>query len=155
MHLPLILHWPAGLGSAERRVPGLVEMVDLLPSLTELCGIPRHSYFQGRSYAEPLLSGAVPQGREEVYAILGSGDIMLRTRNAKYILYYREEEGIVDGKQRWSEEDLLVDLSEDPDEMRNVVGEAEYRDLRNQLRDRAFCRSLEASRSIQPRRCNF
>ena len=38
-HVPLVLHWPAGLPAA-RRVPALVGGIDLLPTLLELCGLP-------------------------------------------------------------------------------------------------------------------
>jgi len=38
-HVPLVLHWPAGL-PAGRRVPALVGGVDLCPTLLELCGLP-------------------------------------------------------------------------------------------------------------------
>ena len=40
MRLPVILHWPAGLRGG-RRVDGLVEAVDLLPTLCELAGRAR------------------------------------------------------------------------------------------------------------------
>ncbi|MFP4052727.1 MAG: sulfatase [Phycisphaerae bacterium] len=38
MRVPLILHWPAGLGSERRDVHALTEMTDLLPTLLGLAG---------------------------------------------------------------------------------------------------------------------
>jgi len=57
-HVPLVLHWPAGL-PAGRRVPSLVGTLDLLPTLLELCGLPPAADAEGRSLAA-LARGAAP-----------------------------------------------------------------------------------------------
>jgi arylsulfatase A-like enzyme len=51
MRLPLVFQWPAGLGTQNRRVGSLVEMVDVMPTLLDLASLPIPPAVQGRSYA--------------------------------------------------------------------------------------------------------
>lgn len=144
MHLPLILHWPAGLGNEPRRIPDLFEMVDLLPTLADLCGIDRHPLFQGRSIGNELLGGTPLEGRQDAYAYHEQGDaadLMLRTETHKLLAYYR-------GSDR---RELLFDLRDDPDEMVNRADDPACVSTLRALRDRLFERTLEATRSIRPR----
>jgi arylsulfatase A-like enzyme len=131
MHLPLILHWPAGLGTTARRVGGLFEMVDLLPTLADLCGIDRHPLFQGRSIGNELLGGMPIEGRQDVYAYHEQGnaaDLMLRTEKHKFLAYVRG------GERR----ELLFDLRDDPDEMVDRAAEPSYAAVVRESRDRLF-----------------
>ena len=141
MRLPLILHWPDGLGVRERNVKGLVEMVDIMPTLTELCGIPAHRFFQGISFGRSLLDEAEIVGRPDVYAIHDDGDIMLRTERLKYLLYYRDQE----------QSELLYDLARDPHEMVDESGNKAYKERLMELRSRALLRTLDATSSLLPR----
>jgi arylsulfatase A-like enzyme len=68
VHIPLII---AGPGVATRRIGGLVELVDLAPTLLEAAGLPKHPGMQGRPLW-PLLTGKTTEGsepsqREDVY----------------------------------------------------------------------------------------
>jgi arylsulfatase A-like enzyme len=134
MHLPLILHWPAGLGATPRRIDGIVEMVDLLPTLLELCGIPVPRVMAGCSFAADLLAGRDPAGREDAIATHDPGHLMLRTATHKYI--------------RWaSGGEALFDLEKDPGEFVNVARSPAYRETRHALIERMLVRSVECSRS--------
>ena len=145
IRMPLVLHWPAGFGTTARRVAGMVEMVDIMPTLAELCGIPRHRYFAGRSYAQELLSGAPVEGRSDVYAFHGEGSLMLRTEMRKYLCYYE------DGGRR----EELYDLEADPDEFQNIATDAARSAELQRLRDRAFERTLEATKTLKERTHQF
>lgn len=145
MRLPLILHWPTGFGTEGRREDALVEMIDVLPTITELAGITPDPLFQGQSYAAELLAGDPVKGRPDVYAFHGEGDIMLRNREFKY-LAYRRKGGF---------EERLYDLASDPNEFFNVADKPEYADKRQELRLRAFERTLDASRSLKEIRLRF
>jgi arylsulfatase len=63
-HVPFLLSFPGRL-PAGKRVTGLVEMVDLLPTLCELCEIPVLEQTVGHSLV-PLINGK-SIGRQEVY----------------------------------------------------------------------------------------
>ncbi len=146
MRLPLIMHWPAGLGaSSGRRVDQLIEMIDVLPTILELSALPVPAAMSGYSYAEALQNADPVQGRQDVYAIKGDGDLMLRTENYKYV---RNPIG-----QGFRE--VIYNLTADPCEYRNVVDEPGNRQLLADLRERALERTLHASRSIRERRLRF
>ncbi len=145
VRMPWVMRWPDGFGTKSRRIDELVEMIDILPTLLMLAGQRPHPAMQGRSYAGALVGGDAVDGRSDVYAVHGGGDMMLRTRTHKYLRYFRGS-GI---------EEVLYDLDKDPHEFRNVVELPEYGDVLFALRDRAFTRTVEASRSIRPKRCRF
>jgi arylsulfatase A-like enzyme len=139
MRLPLVLRWPNGLGSAPRRVEGMVEMVDLLPTLLGLCGAKVPSVMAGRNYAPALLAGEAPKTRPDVFAYHDPGHMMLRTETHKYLRYARP-----DGAT-----EVLFDLREDPDEFTNLADTPAAREILLDLRNRALGRALESSRSAQ------
>lgn len=64
-HVPLIVSAP-GL-SAGRRARGMVEFVDLYPTLAELCGLPVPPELEGRSFA-PLLADPQRAGKTAVFS---------------------------------------------------------------------------------------
>lgn len=146
MRVPLVLHWPAGLGTGSRKIDGLFEMVDVLPSLLELSSCPIDYRMQGTSFAQDLLSHAIPPGRDSLYAIHGSGNIMLRTSTHKYLRYQ-------DHGQRVSE--ILIDLENDPHEFHDCAPEPAYRPALEELRNLTMTRHLAASRPIQRPRARF
>jgi arylsulfatase A-like enzyme len=136
LRVPLILHWPAGLGTDRRDCQGLMEMVDLLPTLIELSGGQPHPAMAGQSVAGDLLAGREPEGRPDVYAYSGEPRAMLRTAVHKYGWFGPERE-------------VLYDLVADPCETRNAAGDPEQSETLAALRARCLERSLAASRSPQ------
>jgi arylsulfatase A-like enzyme/predicted Zn-dependent protease len=113
MRVPMIFRAP-GLVPKGRRVPDLVELVDVAPTVLDLLGLPPLPGASGRSLA-PLLRGeGVPEGRV-VFAEtfmprieFGWSELrMVRDRRFKYIQAPRPE---------------LYDLREDPAESVNLHG---------------------------------
>ncbi len=138
--VPLILRWPAGLGDQPRTCSGLMEMVDLLPTLVGLCGGRVPKVMAGHDLSADLLAGREPKGRDDVLAYHDAGMAMLRTQDAKYLRY--EPHG----------SEVLYDLTEsDGGEFVNRANDPRYRELLSTLRDRLLSRCLEASRSRLPR----
>lgn len=132
MHMPLVMHWPNGLGTQARRVTGLVEMVDILPTMLDLaqCDVPE--VMIGRNYAPALLAGEEIDAREDVFAYHEPNWSMLRTEDHKYIYYGPEAE-------------VLFDLRNDPRELRNIASENPQ--ALAVMRERMMRRALNASRS--------
>jgi arylsulfatase A-like enzyme len=54
VHIPLILRFPARTVSSKHHQ--LIEQIDLLPTILDLCGLPTPSNVQGRSFV-PLMTG--------------------------------------------------------------------------------------------------
>ncbi|VGO18653.1 sulfatase family protein [Pontiella sulfatireligans] len=144
MRVPWTMHWPNGLGTPGRRIDGLVEMIDVLPTLLDLTGTPLHPAMAGRSYARGLLDGSEVKCRDDVYAVHGPGHIMLRTEEYKYLRYVEEN----------GHREVLYDLQADPGEFKNMANGLETLPAR-ELKERALARTIEASRSILPRRLHF
>ncbi len=135
MHVPQILYWPNGLGTHRRDIPALVEMVDILPTLLELCSGYVPETMVGRSFANALRSGEKVIGRQDVLAFHEPNWMMLRSDDWKYIRY--DSTG----------GEVLYDLSEEPHEGTNHATDPAYADLLHEVRQRALSRTLQASRS--------
>ncbi|MFW6118721.1 MAG: sulfatase [Planctomycetota bacterium] len=136
MHLPAILHWPAGLEGGGR-LGGLVEATDLLPTLFDLAGAPIPWQVQGRSFAS-CLQEAGDEFRDDVLAMhAGPGRrvmAMLRSRDWKYIRYRAGAE-------------VLYDLAEEPGEYTNRADDPAYEDTLHRVRERLLDRMLHAAGS--------
>jgi arylsulfatase A-like enzyme len=144
LRVPCVIHWPAGIGtSAGRRAEGLFEMVDLLPTMLDLCELPIPRAMAGRSVAEALRTGRTPEPREDVYAFHHLNLAMVRTERAKLIRF-----GTAD-------REVLYCLGKDPGELVNRAADPTCADLRNEMRDRLLQRTLDACRSPLPRHSHY
>jgi len=82
--VPLIMRWPGHLEQPGRTESGLVEGVDVLPTLLESAGIPAPGHLQGQSLM-PALRANAWNGREHVLTEM-HGWKTLRTRDHRYVL---------------------------------------------------------------------
>ena len=135
IHAPLILRYPAKF-DADLRYDGLVELVDLTPTILELAGASVPLRVQGRSLL-PIADNPKHTHRELVYCEYynawthpRSYGTMIRTNQHKLVVYH----GVDDGE--------LYDLQTDPGEHRNLYFEDAHRSLREQLLKRAFDASV-------------
>lgn len=109
--VPLLISMPGRLPSG-RRVAGLVELVDLLPTLCELCEVPVPGRAVGHSLV-PLILGE-GMAREDVFAEQKLKDfhwVAVRTPRYSYTRYLDTGDA------------MLFDLEEDPDEIDNLAAE--------------------------------
>ncbi|MCB1236449.1 MAG: sulfatase-like hydrolase/transferase [Verrucomicrobiae bacterium] len=115
VRVPLILRWP-GQFAENRRVTGLVELIDLAPTLLEAAGIPPPpNRLQGISLTDQLTGKADPsRHRERVfseyYNAWTHGEAyatMLRTESEKIVVYHGTGQG------------EYYDLVADPEEFDN------------------------------------
>jgi arylsulfatase A-like enzyme len=84
LQVPLIVRYP-GMPNAGSRTQGLVELLDIFPSLCELSGIPIPDGLDGTSFV-PLVKNPAGEGKAAVYAqgIL-SGEPVVTTRDWTYM----------------------------------------------------------------------
>ena len=89
IHVPLIVRLPGG--PAGRRIATPVQLIDVLPTLAELVGAPRHATWEGRSFLELArrdpadgaprpderiaVSERINIGRDDPYVKSSSGDV--------------------------------------------------------------------------------
>jgi arylsulfatase len=85
-HVPLLVRLPGGQGGG-RRVAGLVELVDVMPTILELAGAVAPAEIRGHSFAAAL-RGEPFAGRDAAYTVGGMGMRMLGARAAGGRLVY-------------------------------------------------------------------
>ena len=110
-HVPLIIVAP-GVTKPGSVCDATVSLLDIYPTLVELCGLPASKQAEGRSLA-PLLKD--PKAAWECPAVMtmGRGNHAVRSDRWRYIRYS-------DGSEE------LYDHRKDPWELRNVAKEARY-----------------------------
>jgi iduronate 2-sulfatase len=107
--VPMIVRVPGITHGAQAR--GLVEMIDIFPTLAELCAIKAPAHLQGRSFA-PLLRDASAPGKERAYTVVRRGETLgtaIRFDRWRYTEW---------GKPELNE---LYDLEGDPREWTNLA----------------------------------
>jgi arylsulfatase A-like enzyme len=135
IRIPLLVSWP-GQTAAGAVAAGLVESIDLVPTLLEAAGAAPARRSLGRSLWPALRDPAATLRDDvlsEVQAGYGAPDharntLMLRTERYKYAV-----DGNGDGF-------LLHDLAADPQEQTNLIGHPDCGALEAVLRDRLFRR---------------
>ncbi len=136
LRVPLILCLP-GVVPVGQLVHGLVEQVDIAPTLLELLGMEIPARMQGRSLL-PLIRKEIPEHahRNGVYAEYYNSNrslagrpvfaTMWRESKCKIVVHHGEDLG------------ELYDLENDPHEFVNLWDEPEYRDLKLRLMKQCF-----------------
>ena len=126
--VPLIISAPGFASTAGSRSEGIVELIDLYPTLADLCGLADRApgLLQGRSLVpllkEPSLKTWEPNERG-AYTVMGKAAGSVRTDRWRY--------------NRWDENsEALYDHRSDPDEFTNLVN------------DPAHQKTLEAMRAL-------
>lgn len=131
-HVPLIVSAP-GMKSAGKMTRSLTELIDLFPSLVELCGLTAPSGLEGTSFI-PLLSdpatslktAAFTQHPRPAYfdrTKKGEPNAMgcsVRTDNGRYTEWRDWTTGRLLGAEYY-------DAASDPNELKNLIGESRAR----------------------------
>ncbi len=107
--VPLLMRVPGIAGG--QRVSHLVEGVDVVPTLLELCGVPVPPHLQGTSLMSLIAGGDEPV--KDVTLMEFTGWKMIRSHDFRYIVHD-------DGRE------FLYDLNAQWGEYRDVSGEAKY-----------------------------
>ena len=138
VRVPLIMRWPRHY-RAGHQVDGLVELIDLAPTLLEAAGIPLPpDRLQGKSLTTQLTGSANPHHHRdavfsEYYNSWTHADAyatMLRTETEKIVIYHGTGQG------------ELYDLENDPDEFENLWDVPAQAARRARLVERCFDASV-------------
>ncbi|HUQ95801.1 MAG TPA: sulfatase-like hydrolase/transferase [Bryobacteraceae bacterium] len=156
VHVPFLLSFPGRMAPGKREE--IVEMVDLLPTLLEYCGLPARTSIQGRSlvkpqprefaFAENIIPEVITSGTLEMPYAPGQGVAGVRHPDAKMIRTARWKLNYYPGNGG-----ELYDLKNDPAEERNLYTDPAQqtivRGLKDQLLD--FLITADETDQIAPR----
>lgn len=136
IRVPAIVRWPGKL-PAGRVVAGLVELIDLAPTILEAAGIAPPAGMQARSVL-PLLAGETDQGRDSVLverqdAYWKLDMRTLRTPEWKITVYAGQPYG------------ELYDLVNDPGEVVNLWDDPAHAATKQELTLRLLSRVIESA----------
>ncbi|MHC4371397.1 MAG: sulfatase/phosphatase domain-containing protein, partial [Planctomycetota bacterium] len=115
---PLIIKAP-GLTSAGKKCHRLVNLMDLYPTLIDLCGLPPKSDIAGRSIKQLLAKPDTKWGYPAL-TTYQKGNHSIRSERWRYIRY-------ADGVEE------LYDHRSDPMEWKNLAGDPQYRRAKEEL----------------------
>jgi arylsulfatase A-like enzyme len=133
LRVPLVVHWPGHLRSGDVRTD-LVELVDIYPTLLDLCGLSapalRHP-LHGRSLKDTLLNGT-PVGRTHVVSENWSQSTVVTDRYKLGVWTEPLDPRAADYRAFG---DMLFDRESDPVEIHNLAGQPAVAGIERELRD--------------------
>jgi arylsulfatase A-like enzyme/Tfp pilus assembly protein PilF len=114
IHVPLIVKQESNVG-AGRRVTGLVQHIDLVPTILDLVKAPIPGALRGRSL-KPVLDGTGPLAEPSVYS---------EALYARYHFGWSELTALTEDRYRFikAPHEELYDLQRDPHERENLAGD--------------------------------
>lgn len=136
--VPLIIAAP-GAPAAGQTTAALAELVDLYPTLAELCQLPAPDYLDGQSL-QPLLDD--PQAKVKQHAFTQ----LLRGRFDGYSV--RTEKWRFTTWEMGARGEQLYDMENDPGEMTNLAADPQHAELLAELR--AVVKEYAGSGLIEP-----
>ncbi len=132
--VPLIFAGPGIAKKAKCRRPA--ELLDIYPTLVELCGLPERKGLEGHSLVPQLKNAKAPR-RWPAITTHGPGNHGIRTEDWRYIRY-------ADGSEE------LYDMKNDPNEWTNLASETQWEKKKKELArwlPKSNRRALPGSRS--------
>ena len=125
VRIPLILRFP-GKGLGGKRIAGVVQMVDVLPTLLSYLGQPAPPRTAGRNLLPFIRAGAIPPGgvaisEARAAPMLLNGSRVVFPRQTYILSACNERYKLISYPTRPKETLELFDLEKDPAERTNVV----------------------------------
>ena len=150
VRVPLVIRYPRRIG-AGRLTHAFVELVDLVPTLYNLCGFNATAPLQGRSMIE-LLDGKTTKHRDHVIVEYAQNDeVMIRDEYWKLIYERnarRRTDGYDTGRPLVPNQFRLYDLFSDPHEMHNVVADEKNAEVVDRLTGLLVDHLIQTAREI-------
>jgi arylsulfatase A-like enzyme len=115
IHVPLIARWP-GILPAGRRVPNVLQISDLAPTLLEAAGLPVPEEMEGRSAWRLLTGEESAGGHSRVVSLECTWQAKWSLRTPEHKLILSRDGGLRGGPPR-----ELYDLRADPGEERDLA----------------------------------
>lgn len=129
VHVPALISWPGHI-KENNRVSDLVSLIDLGPTILEYAGVKPHDWMEADSLRPYLSNNSAAQApRQRVYAEHSDDKLltgtkfmtMIRDGSVKLVHFVDSDDG------------MLFDLDQDPDETHNLWHDPEYAEKRTWL----------------------
>lgn len=120
MRVPMVIIPPKNMKLPAGRSQGFASLLDLYPTLADMCGLKVPAGLDGKSL-KPVITGAQKEVRDHIVTTLGRSTFSIRKGDSKLIRYY-------DGSEEF------YDLKKDPNEFDNQIGTQGYSDTISALR---------------------
>ncbi|GAA4045545.1 sulfatase family protein [Agromyces indicus] len=142
LRMPLIMSYPRAVEAGTVH-DGIVTNVDFAQTILDAVGAEHHPRMQGRSFWGDLVGEPSSPPADGMYYRYWENDDWFHKAPAHYgyrdhryklICFYNKSLGLAGaGFFEYPVEWELYDLERDPEELRNVYGDPEYRDIRQRL----------------------
>ena len=129
--VPLLVRWPKQISVPGRIESGLIEGVDIVPTLLESAGIQTPNHLQGQSLY-PALTGEKKAGKESALTEM-NGWKTLRDEQYRYVVE-------ANGREQF------YDLDVDPDAYRDLSNDAKYATMLATMRHKLITHQLISER---------
>ncbi len=134
LRVPLLVRGP---GIAPGRVDGLVELVDLYPTVLGLLDVEANAGLQGTDWSDELRSGRDEFGREDIYSdMFDMAPLVCGNTHGAYgaVQTFRSREWKLNIFPRAGRQyGMLFHLADDPDESRNLYADPAWAGVREEL----------------------
>jgi arylsulfatase A-like enzyme len=173
VHMPLLIQFPRSVGPVGRRTNCMVEMIDLAPTLLDLCGFGVPHWMQGASFAD-VMRGRSDCHKDAVFAMGGvERDAIDRngTVGREFFFgklhgeYHLKQKVILDHPEfmmrakmirtrdhkliyRLNGHHELYDLREDPHELANQFANPTYAGTVTELKERLIWWLIESETNL-------
>ena len=126
----LLFHWPGHIRQG-KVVTGIVQQIDILPTILDLVDLETPAGVQGRSQASLLTTDGTDTGHEYAYIEHVDSDYTLRSLKWRFTVYPGKPYG------------ELYDLESDPHEFVNFWDDDRFASLKGELMQRLLARIVE------------
>ncbi len=140
VRVPMLMHFPRGLGTKGRRLSAPINSEDLMPTLLGLCGLPIPRSVEGLDYSGCARGGKDPSDGWALITCVAPFGEWTRGRGGREFRGIRNDAHtyVRDLKGPW----LLYDNKKDPYQLDNLAGKPEHADLQARL-DRVLREKLK------------
>jgi choline-sulfatase len=148
IRVPLLISY-APLVSPGTNTGTLIELIDLAPTILEICQLPVPAAVQGRSFTKVLSAPGVEHRDAVIVEYAPNEEIAIRTAGWKLVYLagkHQRRDGYAPLRPPAGREIRLFDLENDPQELVNVADRPENRPLREQLLNRLARHLRETAR---------
>jgi arylsulfatase A-like enzyme len=142
--VPFVIHYPGKI-KAGTRVTQALGTVDFLPTLLSLMDVATAGREEGRDAADLFTRGRPPEGWKDITFVRGTGGA-----DANWLAAFTSRYKLIVSP---ADRPWLIDMTEDPDELRNYCFDPGYRDIVRGLAGEliAYGKTYRDSRAADPK----